>query len=85
MPQRIALAEDDLDSHEKRILAMDEKLVAAVDQLGEKLDAAGATFSERVGSLETALRNAALTVLAGVAITVLGGVVLAGVLMAFSL
>ena len=73
MQQRIALAEDDLDAHERLLAAMDEKLVAAVDRLGEQLNLAVREFGDRVGSLEGALRNAAVTILVGVAITVLGG------------
>ena len=82
MPQRIALAEDDLDAHERRLAAMDEKLVEAVDRLGDQLNAAVREFGDRVGSLEGALRNAAVTILVGVAVTVLGGVILAGIVAA---
>lgn len=85
MPQRIALAEDDLDVHERRITEMDERLVTAVDRLGERLDAAGDKFAERIGSLESSLRSAALTILVGVAITVLGGILAAVLLAAYRL
>lgn len=82
MPQRIALAEDDLDAHERWLAAMDERLVEAVDRLGDQLNAAVREFGDRVGSLEGALRNAAVTILVGVAVTVLGGVILAGIVAA---